>query len=649
MYYYEVAPTKIVRTSSDVFTYHSVDSLAIGTLVAIPVGKSKLTGLIMRKVAKPKYETKPIEMIQMAGSDTTLPPPLVELASWMARYYATHLATVLQTILPAGLTKNRRDKAQSVNHVKRNRTHFLLNSDQQRVVESISATKGGTTLLHGITGSGKTAVYAELVRRVLADGRSAIVLVPEIALTSQLVAEFSELFADSVILTHSRQTEAERHLAWLKVQKSTSPLVVIGPRSALFMPLSSVGMIIIDEAHEPSFKQDKAPRYSALRVASMLARYHSAKVIQGTATPLVSEYYYATHGTNPIEHLANKARHDAVDPTITLVDMTKKSHFTRHHLFSNELLEKTEQALANNEQVLLFHNRRGSASTTLCESCGWSATCPRCFIPLTLHADLHRLECHVCGLRERVPTHCPVCQSTDIIHKGIGTKRIESEIARLFPNANIKRFDGDAAKGEGVENHYQALYDGAIDIIIGTQVIAKGLDLPKLRVVGVIQADAGLSLPDFASTERTFQLLAQVVGRVGRSHHASDVIVQSYQPTAPAVIAGIAQDYAAFYAATIDERRRGHFPPFTFLLHLTCVYKTEAAAIRNARELAATLKKDYPNVVIFGPTPAFYERQHDTYRWQLIVRSSDRAQLLEIMKDVPTAHWQADLDPMSLL
>ena len=275
--------------------------------------------------------------------------------------------------------------------------------------------------------------------------------------------------------------------------------------------------------------------------------------------------------------------------------------------------------------------------------------CPQCFIPFTLHADAHSLICHICGTKERVPTNCPICASTDIIHKGIGTKLIESELRRLFPKTTIARFDGDTEQKDTVEQRYQQLYDGDISIIIGTQVIAKGLDLPKLRTVGVIQADAGLALPDFTSSERTFQLLAQVVGRVGRSHHATEVIVQSYQPTAPAVQLGIAQNYASFYSQTVIDRQRGQFPPFTFLLKLTCIYKTEAAAIKNAKKLAATLRTSYPSVVLFGPTPAFYERQHDTYRWQIIVKSKKRATLLEIASTVPTQHWQVDIDPASLL
>jgi primosomal protein N' (replication factor Y) len=317
---------------------------------------------------------------------------------------------------------------------------------------------------------------------------------------------------------------------------------------------------------------------------------------------------------------------------------------------SDKLLAQLEETFAGGNQALIFHNRRGSASTTLCENCGWSAVCPRCFIPFTLHADQHLLRCHICGLTEKVPTSCPVCHSADVVHKGIGTKLIESELRKLFPNKIIARFDGDSETGESVEERYKDLYDGKIDLIIGTQVIAKGLDLPKLRSVGVVQADAGLSLPDYSSSERTFQLLAQVIGRVGRSHHPTTVIVQSYQPQHPAVVSGLAQNYEQFYKEALVIRQKGRFPPFTYLLKLTCIYKTEAAAIKNAQKLARELRQQVPSdVQILGPTPSFYERQGDTYRWQLTLKSPKRAHLVAVLPLVPPTHWQSELDPISLL
>ena len=645
MHYYEVAPNKIVRAGTDTLTYSSSDPIGIGTIVKVPVGKQSLSGVILSKSKKPSYETREIEQILEI---TPLPPPLLATTRWIAEYYTTPFATVLQTILPRGLDKKRRERSPpSLQVSNRSIVDTPLTNDQAAALSAIEAMSPGTALLHGITGSGKTRVYVELARRSLEQGNSVVILVPEIALTSQLVDDFS-LHFPNVIVAHSRQSEAERHRIWRQCLQSSEPLVVVGPRSALFLPLATIGLIVVDEMHEPSFKQEQSPRYSALRAASILVRHHDAKLILGSATPPVSEFYLATKSARPIITMSHLARSDAKKPHVTLVDMTKRTHFKRHRLFSNKLLSQLEATFATENQALIFHNRRGSASTTLCENCGWSATCPRCYIPLVLHADRHQLQCHVCAHQERVPTSCPVCHKTEIIHKGIGTKLIESELKKLFPKINIARFDGDSE--HDVATHYNELHSGAIQLIIGTQVVAKGLDLPHLRTVGVVQADAGLSLPDYGASERTFQLLAQVVGRVGRSTHETSVVVQSYQPTSPAVSLGLAQNYNDFYDTTISERARGNFPPFCFMLKLICSYKTEAACIKNTKKLATILMHTLPDSVeILGPTPAFYERQRDTYRWQLVLKSSSRSQLVAALSHMPPQHWQFELDPTSLL
>lgn len=646
MHYYEVAPTKIIRATSMSFTYASETTLTPGHLVTIEVGSQQHLGLILRKTTKPTYNTK---SIGHTVENTPLPHPLVELAMWLSGYYATHLATVLQTLLPRGMQKNRRHTIIVTPTAFRERTKNVFTSDQLSALSIIDRMTPGSALLHGVTGSGKTAVYIEMARRTVHAGQSVIILVPEIALTSQLVAEFSHHF-EHIIVTHSRQTEAQRHSIWRDALTSPHPRVVIGPRSALFVPLQNIGLIVIDEAHEPSFKQENAPRYSALRTASVLASYHNAKLILGSATPSISDYYLAQQSGRPIISLPTRAKQDAVAPIVTLVDMTKRIHFKRHRFLSNTLLTQLSATFAAGQQALIFHNRRGSAVTTLCESCGWSAICVHCFIPLTLHADTHRLICHTCGRTEKIPTSCPDCDSTDILHKGIGTKRIESELRVLFPNITIARFDADSDAGASVDQQYDQLYSGSIDLIIGTQVVAKGLDLPQLRTVGVIQADAGLSMPDFSSAERTFQLLAQVVGRVGRSHHPTTVVVQSYQPTHPAIVHGLTQSYDSFYRHALALRKKGLFPPYTHLLKLTCSYKTEAAAIKNAQKLALILHAKLPNdVQVIGPAPAFYERQRDTYRWQLTLKSPKRSHLIEALRLVPATHWQTELDPTTLL
>lgn len=646
MYYYEVAPLKIVRAGADVFTYASETPLEPGCIVRIPVGKQSLLGLIVGVVDKPHFETKPIEA---AVTTKPIPASLVSLSRWMSDYYRTPLATTLQTVLPRGVDKKRRRTSVDEVTSHRDRTTIVLNEDQQKAVDTLLAAKQSTTILQGITGSGKTEVYKAIARQCIAEGRSVIILVPEISLTSQLVSEFAHDFPGAIV-THSHMTEAERHVAWQTALVSSVPRVVIGPRSALFMPVPNVGAIIVDEAHEPSYKQESSPRYSAIRAATVLGKLSGALVVLGSATPLVADRYVAEAGQHPIILLDKRARHDATEPTITAIDMTKRESFKRHRFLSDPLIAAIEKNIENGKQSLIFHNRRGSASTTLCEQCGWTAQCPRCFVPLTLHADRFQLSCHICGHQEKVPTHCPICASAHVIHKGIGTKLVESELRHLFPKARIARFDSDTKADETVDKQYAALYSGEIDIAIGTQVVAKGLDLPHLRTVGVVQADSGLSLPDYSAAERTFQLLAQVVGRVGRSHHASEVIVQTYQPNHPVVQYGLAQNYQAFYDYTLEQRKHGHFPPFTYLLKLTNVYKTEQAAVRAAQSLAQTLRTSvHPDVRLFGPTPSFYERQHDTWRWQIILKSPKREHLIDALAHVPATHWQSELDPVSLL
>jgi len=647
MHYYLVSPIKIIRADAHSFTYAYPERLPVGALVVIEVGSAQCVGIIMSAVIKPKFTVK--EIVQILD-DAPVPLPLIQTALWMSSYYHTHLATVWQTILPRGLTKKRRHiPARAASPQPSRPSTTALTPDQRAAITAIDDMLPGSALLHGVTGSGKTRVYIELARRLMNEGLSSIILVPEIALTSQLVTEFARYF-DNIILTHSRQTEAERHVTWQHVISSRDPLIVIGPRSALFMPVQQLGLIVVDECHEPSFKQEQSPRYSALRTAAILARQHEAKLVLGSATPTISDYFLAKTAGRPIIAMPTPARSDAVKPRISLVDMTKRTNFTQHFFLSDQLLAAITGSLDDGHQALIFHNRRGTAAITLCEQCGWNAGCPRCFVPLTLHADQHQLLCHICGFTATVPTSCPECHHADIIHKGLGTKRIEAELHKLFPASTIARFDADTSTNDAADKRYDELKNGSIDIIIGTQVIAKGLDLPHLRTVGVVQADAGLALPDFSSSERTFQLLAQVVGRVGRSHHATDVIVQTFQPDHPAIRDGLAQNYADFYTRTIAQRRATNFPPFVYLLKLTCIYKTEAAAIRNAKKLAQTLQAAAPNDVrVLGPTPAFYERVRDTYRWQLILKSPHRSDLVSLLDLVPPTHWQAELDPTSLL
>ena len=634
----------------DVLTYQSSGQLAVGTIVSVPVGKKTSLGVITKQVKQPDFACKDIAKVVI---DTPLPQTLLQLHSWLCDYYATKPGIAWQTILPARIASKPRikDSGQPDAHAK-NRTHILLNKQQRSAVAAIRATDSGTILLHGVTGSGKTEIYKTITQDVIDSGKSAIILVPEIALTAQLVGEFRNRFAN-VIVTHSAMTASERNAAWRQILFSQEPLVVIGPRSALFMPVHNLGLVVIDECHEPSYKQETSPRYNTTTVASKLCSLAKARLILGSATPSVNDYYLAKHFHRPIITIDKLARADAVKPTTKIVNLTNHDNFTTDsQLFTRPLLESMRQAIKNHQQVLLFHNRRGTAGLAMCENCGYLATCPNCYTPLTLHGDKFQLICHLCGYTERPPLSCPDCHEATMIYKGIGTKRIEEEARKLFPSATIRRFDGDTAKGEAVQDVYNELRNGQTDIIIGTQTIAKGLDLPHLAVVGIIQADAGLAMPDFSASERTFQLIAQATGRVGRNSQPTVAIIQTYQPDAPAVKYGAKQDYHAFYDEEIKKRQLGHFPPFSHLLKLSCAYKTERGAIEASRRLAADIHKQYTDKVrILGPAPAFYERLRGQYRWQIVVRSSHRQTLASIADQVAgsTGNWQIELDPISLI
>ena len=353
-----------------------------------------------------------------------------------------------------------------------------LNKYQRRAIEEIKGVESATKLLRGVTGSGKTNIYLTLAREQMEQGKSVILLVPEISLTSQLVGAAKEFFGERVQVLHSRQTEATRRKLWVKIVNEAGPQLVIGPRSALFAPVRELGLIIIDEAHESTYTQEKTPKYSALRVASFIAGSEKISAILGTATPLVADYYLASkHGA--VVELKQKAKDTAIDPEVRIVDMKDLGLFKGSRYLSVPLVKKITQNLEQGYQTLIFHNRRGSAPLTICEGCGWQALCPNCFLPLTLHMDGYCLRCHICGHTEAVPKACPECKGVNIVHKGFGTKLLENEVGRLFPKARVARFDADNKKTESLDALYDEVKEGKIDIIVGTQTGAKGLDLPR--------------------------------------------------------------------------------------------------------------------------------------------------------------------------
>lgn len=643
MKYYLVGINKVVSKQHEQFTYHSELNYRVGQIVQVSIGKALALGVIVELVKKPEFATKPIFA---SVTDQTLPLPLVKTLLWMRQFYLAPLASIIQTALPTGILKNRR-VSQAIFTTSESNASLIPTSAQAEIINKIINSPPQTHLLRGVTGSGKTTVYLELVRQAITAQRSAIIIIPEIALTTQLTQQFTSQF-ERVIVFHSNLTESARHQIWQAVLTAQEPVIIIGTRSSLFLPVQNLGLIVIDEAHEiSSLKQDKNPKYSSTQVASVLAKLHHARLILGSATPLLSDYWFCEQKKCSLLELPDTAL-NATPPRIELVDMRTKANFKRNFILSNQLLSAIQNSLDQHQQVLIFHNRRGSTSATLCKACGWLAECPHCHIPLTLHHDSFQLRCHSCNYTQIIPTHCPQCGSAEIEHRGIGTKLIEAELTRLFPKATIRRFDADTPTDENVANSYDQLRDGTIDLLIGTQVIAKGLNLPNLTTVGIVQADTGLFLPDFVASERTFQLLTQVIGRVGRNAKSTQVIIQTYQPDHPSIKLALTQDYLQFYQQEIALRRAHHYPPFCFLLKLTISYKTEAIAIKHARVLAHDLHQRFSDIEIVGPSPSFYEKRGDKFYWQIIVKSTKRPVLQQIVADLPP-NWQFNLDSSSLI
>lgn len=644
MYYVEVAVDHKTVRGTNTLTYASEAKLSIGDIVRVPIRKSLANGVVLSTIKEPSYPTKEVSALLYSPG---IPRQLIKTALWMSEYYGVDLSQVMQTLLPRGLNKKRRDiTAKAKPKLIRDQSHKLT-KEQSAALETISKHSPNTVLLHGVTGSGKTRIYIERLKLVQAEGLGAIVLVPEIGLTSQMVSDIESQFS-KVFVLHSQQTENSRHKLWEEILGAEAP-IVIGPRSALFAPITKLGLIVIDEEHEQTYKQDQAPKYHALRVASKLAHASKAQLILGSATPRIEDFYLAQERKSPIVSLKQAVNEGVNKTTIEVVDLKNRDNFTKQNsILSDQLLSAIETALLNEQQALIFLNRRGTSTSLICSNCGWHAECPNCYLPLTHHSDWQKLICHVCNYQQRVMLSCPECNMPKLIYKGIGTKQIVTELKKIYPNKIIARFDADTKKGEQLADRYAEIHDGNVDIIVGTQVIAKGLDFPKVSCVGVVLADSSLYLPDFSANERTFQLLSQVIGRTGRHTHGT-VVIQTYSPDHPAIQTAANREYETFYEREIDERKQSHYPPFVFLLKLTCERVQLATVQKTTQGFAQKLRQLYPEIEVLGPSPALHERTNSGYRWQLVVKTKNRGVLLEIIDKHLPANWQHDLDPSTLL
>ncbi|HEX9153239.1 MAG TPA: primosomal protein N' [Candidatus Saccharimonadales bacterium] len=642
MNYLEVLVAGAAYHGDEALTYSSDRELKPGSIVIAPLRNSKVLGVVLREVAKPSFAAKPL----LSTPDLPpLPTQLMGLMTWMKSYYPSSFGVITQQFLPKQLPK-KPVEIPALSNVPSMDLPPLTN-DQKSVLQKISGT--GTFLLHGETGTGKTRVYIELTKRSISEGKSAIILTPEIGLTSQLASDFRHVFHDKVVVIHSQLTEVTRQRLWVSTLKQTEPVIIIGPRSALFTPLNNIGFIAIDECHETAYKQDQAPYYHATRVACKLAELHQAPIILGSATPPITDYFMAETKKRPILRMQQTAAvTNSDESSISIVDLRDRSKFSKKSYLSDELIKATRESLNRGEQTLLFLNRRGTARIVFCEQCGWQSTCPHCDLPLVYHGDTHSMRCHTCDYKASSPASCPDCHNASIVFRSVGTKAVVDEAARLFPDARIMRFDTDNNKSERIEQHYDAVRKGDVDIIVGTQTLAKGLDLPKLGLVGVVIADTSLYFPDFTAQERTFQLLSQVLGRVGRGHRASKAIVQTYAPDSPLLEAIVHKNWSSFYNKELEERRSYLFPPFCHLLKLTCRRASARGAEQAANNFAQELLDNKLHIRIEGPTPAFHEKIQNKYQWQLIVKSKDRQELVKAVRLLPSG-WLYDIDPVNLL
>ncbi|WP_270893016.1 primosomal protein N' [Staphylococcus saprophyticus] len=511
-----------------------------------------------------------------------------------------------------------------------------LTSDQQRAFEAISekihAHEQCTYLLHGVTGSGKTEVYLQTIEEVLNLNRQAMMLVPEIALTPQMVLRFKRRFGDEVAVLHSGLSKGERYDEWQKIRDGKAR-VSVGARSSVFAPFKNLGMIIIDEEHESSYKQEDYPRYHARDIAQWRSEYHQCPLILGSATPSLESFARAEKGVYELLSLPNRVNQQAL-PEVEIVDMREELNSGNRSMFSNQLRDAIQQRLDNQEQIVLFLNRRGYASFMLCRDCGHVPQCPNCDISLTYHKSTDQLKCHYCGHQEVPPNQCPNCESEHIRQMGTGTQRVEELLQEAFQEARIIRMDVDTTSRKGA--HEKLLNDfgsGKGDILLGTQMIAKGLDFPNITLVGVLNADTMLNLPDFRASERTYQLLTQVAGRAGRHEKEGQVLIQTYNPDHYAIKDVQENDYTAFFQKEMNYRKIGKYPPYFFLINFTIAHKEMKKVMEASKHIHKILLQHLTDkALVLGPSPAALSRINNEYRFQILVKYKREPALHEALK-----------------
>lgn len=635
MYYYQIAiSAKFKLINGNLPTYHSANRLNCGQLVTTSYGRKKVIGVVVNSTAKPKFKTKELKMVNFKLAENNL-----ILAKKIADYYACSLHQTIGLFLPPAIHKKFKIKDAKIKKIKTSKPGILTES-QFNVFNEILQSAQKTFLLQGETGSGKSYIYLHLARKLSLKGGSSIILTPEISLSPQLVELFEKHLEVPVIALNSQMGQMERRESLLKVAELDT-CVVIGPRSALFSPINNLRLIVIDEFHETSYKNDNHPKYNTQVVASMLASICQAKLILGSATPRVQDYWIAKKKNIPILQIARRSESKV---NIKFIDQNNKLLFFKSKILSQNAITAITDNLTNNLQTIIFHNQRGTARSLLCSKCDWVYSCDSCASRLVFHKqpEDEYFFCHLCTRRYPSPTSCEF-KHLDIHLVGFGTKKIADEVSRIFPGVEITRMDTD--QKELILN-ISKIKNNKVKIIIGTQMLAKGHNFKYLKTVIIPQADTGLGHPDFTAQEKTYQLLHQVIGRVGRFNTDGEIILQSYNPKNKILSLATSGSFNNFYDYEIKERMLSLMPPFCFALKISVAYKKESYAINKLNEFIETLNKN--EVRCLGPSPAFQKKVSGKFKYQIIILSKNRSNLTKILNSIPTS-FNFDIDPINFL
>ncbi len=652
----------ILRSFSYRIPKNFIPEAEIGKRVRVSFGRRELIGYIVG--LNEKSDIKNVKPVQSIIDKTPIiSGEMLKTTKWISEYYLCSWGQAIESTIPGVLRKGKtsvKPKKPFEEERFEKSSHLKPTEEQKKALadinESLSKKEHCVFLLHGITASGKTEVYLQAISHVLEQGRSSIVLVPEISLTPQTVERFKSRFGEMVAVIHSKLMGSMRFREWQRI-KTGAARVIVGVRSAIMSPVDNLGLVIVDEEHESSYKQEDTPRYHARDLAIERARINNGVVVLGSATPSLESFYNAKKGNYKLINLKKRIQ-DKDLPEVKIVDM-KRELVQKHRqvVLSRILKDMLDKILAKKEQAILFLNRRGFSTSIVCKKCGHVARCKRCESVMVYHFTDKKLICHYCNHKEDPPDICPRCRGSYVKFLGLGTERVESELHRFFPEKRMDRMDTDATKKRGSHDKILGGFRRhGIDVLVGTQMVAKGHDFPLVTLVGVVSADTTLNLPDFRASERTFNLLTQVAGRAGRGKEKGFVIIQTYSPSHYAITTASRHDYDAFYKKEIGYRKELNLPPFIHIIKLTLRSVNNKKAKGAADKLKDLLKKKLdPSVKVIGPAPAVIARLRGQYRWNIMLKTENPKKTNEGLKKILAAFRKPsgvllapDVDPISV-